>query len=439
MKPAAGGEETLQAKGDEVNRPQEELMEVVLAKENLRAAWLQVKANDGAAGIDGMSVGRTQEHLEVHWEKIEAKLRAGKYQPAGVRVVEIPKPQGGTRTLGIPTVTDRLIEQALGQVLSAIWEPHFSEHSYGFRPGRSAHGAVRAAQGYVSEGKEWVVDLDLKNFFDQVDHDILMRMVAERVRDKRVLKLIGRYLRAPMVQGRNEQVRVKGTPQGGPLSPLLANIYLDALDKELERRGLSFVRYADDIAIYVSSPRAAERILESVIEWLRIELKLEVNREKSGSGPTDQSSLLGFRIDRRSEVSVAPKAIEKLKSRVRECWDGRQSKTSNQLRDQWKQYIEGWWAYFRIAASLRDVRDLSPWIRRHIRKCFWLRWHGIEGRTNALKRLGVRGRGLQIAGASCKAWRMSVNGQLNTALSNRTLQRYGLVLPWDIAAPASNR
>ena len=439
MKPAAGGEELLQAKGDEVNRPQEELMEAVLAKENLRAAWLQVKANDGAAGIDGMDVGRTKEHLRMHWEQIEAKLWEGKYQPAGVRVVEIPKRQGGTRTLGIPTVTDRLIEQAFGQVLSAIWEPHFSEHSYGFRPGRSAHDAVRAAQGYVSEGKEWVVDVDLKNFFDQVDHDILMRMVAERVRDKRVLKLIGRYLRAPMVQGRSEQVRVKGTPQGGPLSPLLANVYLDAFDKELERRGLSFVRYADDIAIYVSSPRAAERILESVIEWLRKELKLEVNREKSGSGPTDQSSLLGFRIDRRSEVSVAPKAIAKLKSRVRECWRSCQSKTSNQLRDQWKQYIEGWWAYFRIATSVRTVKDLSPWIRRHIRKCFWLRWHSIAGRYNALRKLGVGGRGLLIAQSSSKAWRMAINGQVHTALSNRTLQRYGLVLPWEIAAPSSSR
>ena len=422
-----------------MNRPQEALMEAVLAKENLRAAWLQVKANDGAAGIDEMSVGRTKEHLRVHWEKIEAKLREGKYQPAGVRVVEIPKPQGGTRRLGIPTVTDRLIEQALGQVLSTIWEPHFSEHSYGFRPGRSAHDAVRAAQGYVSEGKEWVVDIDLKNFFDQVDHDILMRMVAERVRDKRVLQLIGRYLRAPVVQGRSEQVRVKGTPQGGPLSPLLANIYLDALDKELERRGLSFVRYADDIAIYVSSPRAAERILESVIEWLRKELKLEVNREKSGSGPTDQSSLLGFRIDRRCEVSVAPKAMEKLKSRVRECWRSCQSKTSNQLRDQWKQYIEGWWAYFRIATVLRPVRNLSSWIRRHIRKCFWLRWHSIAGRYNALKRLGISGRGLQIAYASSKAWRMALNGQMHTALSNRTLQRYGFVIPWEIATPASSR
>jgi Retron-type reverse transcriptase len=439
VKPAAGGEELLQAKGDEVNRPQEELMEAVLAKENLRAAWLQVKANDGAAGIDGMDVGRTKEHLRMHWEQIEAKLWEGKYQPAGVRVVEIPKPQGGTRTLGIPTVTDRLIEQAFGQVLSAIWEPHFSEHSYGFRPGRSAHDAVRAAQGYVSEGKEWVVDVDLKNFFDQVDHDILMRMVAERVRDKRVLKLIGRYLRAPMVQGRSEQVRVKGTPQGGPLSPLLANVYLDAFDKELERRGLSFVRYADDIAIYVSSPRAAERILESVIEWLRTELKLEVNREKSGSGPTDQSSLLGFRIDRRSEVSVAPKAIAKLKSRVRECWRSCQSKTSNQLRDQWKQYIEGWWAYFRIATNVRTVKDLSPWIRRHIRKCFWLRWHSIAGRYNALRKLGVGGRGLLIAQSSSKAWRMAINGQVHTALSNRTLQRYGLVLPWEIAAPSSSR
>jgi len=329
-----------------MNRLDENLLEALLGKGNLRAAWKQVKTNDGAAGIDGMGVNEAEKHLRQHWEKIEAKLRAGTYQPAAVRAVEIPKPQGGVRVLGIPTVIDRVIQQAVGQVLTEIWEPHFSVHSYGFRPGRSAHDAVKAAQKYVLEGKEWVADIDLKSFFDQVDHDILMRELSRRVRDKRVLRLIGRY-------------------------PLLANIYLDLLDQELERRSVSFVRYADDIAIYASSPRAAKRILESVIEWLRKELKLEVNLEKSGSGPSDQSTLLGFRIDREGEVGIAPKALEKLQRMVREKWNARQSKTSRELRDQWQRYIAGWWEYFRIATWLRDLTDLSGWIRRHMRKCFW--------------------------------------------------------------------
>src|SRR5579871_5478301 len=345
-------------------------IETVLGKENLKAAWSQVKANGGAAGVDGRSIERSEAYLREQWPRIEAALLAGRYKPEAVRAVAIPKPSGGERTLGIPTVLDRLIEQAIHQQLSPVWEPDFSEHSYGFRPGRSAHDAVRAAQKLVSSGKSWVIDIDLRSFFDRVNHDRLMQQVAQRVRDKRLLRLIGDYLRAPLQtnDGRREK-RTQGTPQGGPLSPLLANIYLDPLDKELERRGLSFVRYADDIAIFASSPRAAERVKASVIAWIEQHLKLEVNRDKSGSGPSDQGGLLGFRLYRDGRIGLAPKTLARLKTNVRELWDGQQSLTSEQLRDQWQRYIQGWWNYFALATWRREVEDLGRWIRRHMRKC----------------------------------------------------------------------
>lgn len=373
-------------------------LEEILTRENLTEAWLAVKANDGAPGVDGRDVEETKRHLKAHWEGIEAKLLGGEYQPGAVRAVEIPKASGGTRTLGIPNVQDRLIQQAIHQRLSPLWEAVFSEHSYGFRPNRSAHEAVRAAQGYIQGGKKWVVDIDLKSFFDEVNHDRLMRLVGEKVRDKHLMRLIGGYLRAPMqAADGSKQKRQKGTPQGGPLSPLLANIYLDELDKELEARGLSFVRYADDVAIFCASERAAARVLESVVNWIEKHLKVPVNREKSGSGPTDEGSLLGFRLHADGGIGISPKAVAKLKAEVRKLWDARQSLTSKQLRDQWRLYILGWWNYFKLADRLWDVRDLTGWIRRHIRKCFWLRWKTPRGRINALKRLGVKGRALGLA------------------------------------------
>lgn len=409
-------------------------LEAVLSAENLNAAWWAVKTNDGAAGVDGLDVEETKEHLRTHWKTIEAKLLGGSYRPAAVRAVAIPKASGGIRTLGIPNIQDRLIQQAIHQKLGPIWEREFSTHSYGFRANRSAHDAVRAAQGYIEAGKPWVVDIDLRSFFDEVNHDILMRRVAQKVRDKRLLRLIGDYLRAPMQtpDGR-KTARNKGTPQGGPLSPLLANIYLDPLDKELERRGLSFVRYADDIAIFTSSERAAQRVLEHVATWIEENLKVPVNRQKSGSGPTDQSALLGFRLYRDGRVGVAPQAIEKMKARVRELWDARQSLTSEQLRDQWRSYITGWWNYFKPATWRREVEDTSGWIRRHIRKCFWLRWKTPRGRIRALKRLGVRGRALGNGYCRAGAWRMARHPVMNQALCNRTLHRYGFVLPWTFA------
>jgi RNA-directed DNA polymerase len=422
------------AKGGGKKMLNEVTMERVVSPENMRAAHLAVKANGGAPGVDGMEVQEMEKHLHEHWEKIQSKLLEGRYQPAAVRAVEIPKASGGVRGLGIPTVLDRMIQQAIHQEMGPTFEEGFSENSYGFRPGRSAHDAVRAGQGFVASGKKWVVEIDLKSFFDQVNHDRLMTMIGRKVRDKRVLSLIGRYLRAEMQRGEgSREARGAGTPQGGPLSPLLANIYLDPLDKELEKRGVSFVRYADDITIFVSSPRSAERILESVVRWLKKELGLEVNREKSGTGPSDQSSLLGFRLYEDGKIGVSPKAVAKLKEEVKECWDARQSKSSRELREQWQNYIRGWWNYFQLADRRWEVKDLSGWMRRHMRKCFWQRWHHPRGRLNALKRLGVKGRVLGMAYSGLGAWAIARHWVMQQALKTNTLNQYGFILPWELA------
>ena len=406
-------------------------LEAVLGKDNLNAAWKAVKANRGAAGVDGRDISQTERYLQQEWTRIEAEILTGRYKPGAVRAVQIPKPNGGIRTLGIPNVVDRLIEQGIHQELSPLWETEFSEHSYGFRPGRNAHLAVSAAQGYIKAGKQWVVDIDLKSYFDEVNHDKLMAMVSRKVRDKRLLRLIGDYLRAPMqTTDGKQQPRSKGTPQGGPLSPLLANIYLDPLDKELEKRGLAFVRYADDIAIFVASERSAERVKASVIEWIEKHLKVPVNREKSRSGPSDQSGLLGFRLYPDGRIGVAPKAVDKLRDKVRELWDARQSLTSEQLREQWRRYILGWWNYFKLADWRREVENQTSWIRRHMRKCFWLRWHHPRGRLNALRRLGITGRALGLACCAKGAWAMARHWVVHRALSNATLARHGFIIPW---------
>ena len=409
-------------------------MEEVVEEANRSKALEAVKRNQGAPGIDHMQTTELEKHLQAHWEKIRAKLLAGTWVPSPVRRVEIPKPSGGTRKLGIPTVMDRLIQQMLLQVLTAIFEPKFSEHSYGFRPGRSAQDAVRAAQQYAQEGKDWVVDLDITKFFDQVNHDILMGRVGQTIRDKRVLHLIGKYLRrGAMVDGLVE-ASVEGTPQGGPLSPLLANIYLDALDKELERRGHSYCRYADDCNIYVGSQSAAERTLASVQAWIEKHLRLKVNAAKSGTGRVWERKFLGFRLDREKRIGVAPESIERFKAKVREMWRANQSRTSNQLRDGWGQYLRGWWGYFRLAEARQPIYRLEGWIRRHLRKCFWLRWHRADGRVRALQRLGLRGRMLKAAFSSRGAWHMARTGSVQTALSNAVLRRYGFLMPSDLAA-----
>jgi RNA-directed DNA polymerase len=372
-------------------------------------------------------------HLKRHWSKIRSKLLAGSYAVTPVRQVQIPKPNGGVRKLGIPTVLDRFIQQLLLQVLSPIFDPRFSESSWGFRPGRSAHDAVRATQGYALSGKNWVVDLDIEKFFDRVHHDILMRRIGEVIRDKRVLKLIGRYLRSGiLVEGVVIQ-QVEGTPQGGPLSPLLANIYLDPLDRELEKRGHSFCRYADDCNVYVGSEATAKRLIRTLPKWIEKHLRLRVNASKSGIGRTWERGFLGFRITREGKIEVAPDRIERFRVRVRQLWETRQSLTSQQLRDQWQRYLKGWWNYYRLAQWRRPVFDLEGWIRRHMRKCFWLRWHNWRGRLKALVRLGIQPSHARSANCSRGAWPMARHAVVNMALKNATLRRHGFLLPSDLA------
>lgn len=413
----------------------EDLMERVVTQENATAAWLAVKRNAGAPGIDGMTTQQLRDHVRQHWENIRSKLLAGTYVPSPVRRVEIPKPNGGgVRLLGIPTVLDRWIQQMLLQVLQAIFDPLFHANSYGFRPGRSAHDAVRAAQTYVQKGKDWVIDMDVTKFFDRVNHDILMARIAKTIRDKRVLRLIGRYLRAGVMAEGVVMASQEGTPQGGPLSPLLANIYLDALDQELERRGLAFSRYADDCNIYVSSQRAAQRVLSSITQWMAKHLRLEVNVAKSGTGRPWERKFLGFRINPQGKIEIAPTSVERFKTKVRELWRSCQSRTSDELRDNWRAYVRGWWGYFRLAQERQEIFGLEGWIRRHIRSCFWQRWHDWRGRKRHLRRLGLRGRLLKVAHSSKGAWPLARSPSLQTALSNAVLRRYGFLMPSDLAA-----
>jgi len=409
-------------------------MEEIMTEENRKRALEAVTRNKGAAGIDRMTTSELENHLQTHWEKIRAKLLEGSYVPSPVRRVEIPKASGGKRMLGIPTVQDRFIQQLLVQGLTPIFDPGFSEHSYGFRPGRKAQDAVEAAQRYAREGKDWVVDLDITKFFDHVNHDILMGRIAGVIRDRRVLRLIGKFLRRGAMVDGVVTASVEGTPQGGPLSPLLANIYLDALDQELDQRGHSYSRYADDCNIYVSSQAAAERTLGSVRNWIETHLRLKVNEAKSGTGRVWERKFLGFRLSRELQVGIAPESIERFKAKVREMWRGNQSRSSEELRDHWRSYVRGWWSYFRLAEDRAAIFRLEGWIRRHIRKCFWLRWHSQQGRERRLRELGLTGRLLKVAESSQGAWRIARTGSLQKALSNAVLKLRGFVMPSDLAA-----
>jgi group II intron reverse transcriptase/maturase len=411
----------------------EELMEQLVGLKNSAEALAAVKRNRGAAGIDGMPAGQLGDHVAEHWESLRAKLLAGEYVPSPVRRVEIPKPNGGTRLLGIPTVQDRWVQQMLLQVLQPIFDPGFSPNSHGFRPGRSAHDAVRAAQGHILKGKNWVVDMDITRFFDRVNHDLLMTRIGKTIRDKRILRLIGRYLRAGVMINGVVQESGEGTPQGGPLSPLLANIYLHALDEELEARGLAFCRYADDCNIYVGSQRAAERVLAQMRQWIGKELRLEVNAKKSGAGRPWERKFLGFRISAAGRIEAAPASLERFKEKVRELWNSRQSLTSEELRDRWCAYVRGWWGYYRLAEQRRPIFRLEQWIRRHIRACFWDRWHDWRGRLRHLRALGVSGRGLKMAHSSLGAWRASLAPSVQAALNNTTLRKHKFLLPSELA------
>ncbi|HJY90833.1 MAG TPA: group II intron reverse transcriptase/maturase [Candidatus Acidoferrum sp.] len=413
----------------------EQLMEQAVERENRVEALRAVVRNGGSPGIDRMTVKELKEHVAKHWESIREKLLAGNYTPSPVKRVDIPKPGGGTRMLGIPTVMDRFVQQLLLGVLQPIFEPRFSEHSYGFRPGRGAHDAIKAAQKYVQEGKEWVVDIDISKFFDHVNHDILMAKIGAVIRDKRVMRLIGRYLRAGIMSEGVVVAREEGTPQGGPLSPMLANVYLDALDKELEGRGLGFCRYADDCNIYVGSQQAAQRVMEKIVGWIEEKLRLKVNPDKSAAGKVWERKFLGFRINPEGQIEVAPQSLQRFKDKVRKLWRSCQSLRSVELRERWCAFVRGWWGYFRQAEATRPVFRLEPWIRRQMRKCFWQRWHDKKGRRKRLQQLGIRGQELKIASSGRGAWRVAKTPTLHRALSNKTLRRYGFLLPSELAGP----
>jgi len=409
-------------------------MEAVVSEENLERALRAVVRNKGAAGIDKMTVAELAEHFAANRERIVAKLVAGRWTPSPVKRVEIPKAGGGVRRLGIPTVMERLVQQALLQVLGPIFEAGFSERSYGFRAGRRAQDAVRAAQGYVEAGKSWVVDIDIERFFDTMNQDLLMARVAKVIRDKRILRLIGRYLRAGALDGGEWEPSETGTPQGGPLSPLLGNIYLDPLDRELERRGLSFCRYADDCNIYVSSEAAAERVLGSIGDWIERHLRLRVNRAKSGRGRPWERQFLGFAIDREGRITIAERSLQRYKQKVRELWRGSQSLTSAELRDRWRRWLQGWWGYYRLAENRKRLTWLEGWTRRRIRNCFWLRWHDTAGRRNALRKLGVSERLLRVVATRRGSWFMSRNAVMQQGLSNARLKQHRFLVLSQLAS-----
>lgn len=412
----------------------ESLMDAIVEPINLQNAQEAVRRNKGCAGIDGKSIAETEQHWQQHGAQIEEKLRAGTYIPTPLRGMKIAKANGGERLLGIPTVQDRIIQQAVQQILTNEFDRSFSQHSYGYRAGHSAQQAVLMARSYVREGKSWVVDIDISAFFDEVNHDILLHQVSRKIEDKSVLGLIRRYLKTGiMIDGRVER-REKGTPQGSPLSPLLANIYLDQLDKELEKRGLSFCRYADDIRIYVSSERSAQRVLESLTAWIAKHLKLSVNQDKSGTGRPWERQFLSFQITADGEIVIATKAIEGYKAKVRSLWNARQSLTSKQLVKQWREYSVGWWNYFKLASNRVNIEGLAGWTRRHMRKCFWLRWHNKKGRLKALRRLGAKPHHLKMASCSLGAWRVARSQVLHYVLRNATLRRYGLYVPSELSA-----
>lgn len=410
-------------------------MEKAVSASNWEQALGAVIRNQGAPGPDGMTVQQLEQHLVVHGETIRRRLLEGRYQPGAAKRRDIPKPNGGTRPLSIPNVQDRFVGQLLLGVLQPLFERSFSEHSYGFRPGRSAQQAVEAARAHVKEGYTWVVDMDITQFFDRVNHDLLMHRLGKTVKDKRVMKLIGAFLRAGVIMPDGLHVRSEeGTPQGGPLSPLLANIYLDALDRELEKRGLRYVRYADDCNIYVRSEAAAQRVLTGLTQWIAHHLRLEVSPTKSGTGRPWERKFLGFVILMTLMIGIAPKSLARFEDRTRELWDARQPLTSTELRDQWRSYVRGWWAYYRLAEDRGALFGREPWIRRHIRKCFWTRWHNAAGRLTALQRLGVPAHRARKAAYSRRgAWRMARHAAMHEALSNARLRRHQLLLPSDLA------
>jgi RNA-directed DNA polymerase len=401
----------------------------VWQRENLYQALHRVESNRGAPGVDGMTVEELRSYLKTTWPGIRAALDEGRYRPSPVRRVMIPKPDGGERQLGIPTVVDRFIQQAVAQALTPLFEPLFSRHSYGFRPGRSAHDAVRQAQGYVAEGYDWVVDIDLERFFDRVNHDMLMARVARVVRDKRVLKLIRAYLESGvMVEGVVMETE-EGTPQGGPLSPLLANILLDDLDKELEKRGHRFVRYADDCNIYVQTRRAGERVMKSIGQYLEQKLKLKVNRQKSKVDRATKVQLLGFSFQKYKgevRIRVASKSVGRYREKIRALTRRTRAGKLEDIIQAINRYTRGWVGYFRLADTPSIFADLDSWLRRRLRQMVWKRWKRGRTRYRELVALGVPRTRAALGAVGQSPWHMSKTPVVNEALSNAYWRKLGL-------------
>jgi len=403
--------------------------EAVFERENMQTALKRVESNKGAAGVDGMKVEDLGGYLKKHWLEVREALESGKYRPSPVRRVEIPKPDGGVRQLGIPTVQDRLIQQAIAQVLSPMFEQVFSPNSYGFRPGRSAHQAIQKSQEYIRAGYDWVVDIDLEKFFDRVNHDILMARVVRVVKDKRVLKLIRAYLESGMMVNGIVMDTEEGTPQGGPLSPLLSNIILNELDKELEERGHKFVRYADDCNIYVKTQRAGERVLEGVKQYLEKGLKLKVNPQKSKVERVTRAKFLGFSFWKRKGdvyIRIANRTKERFMEKIRHLTKRTRAGKLEDVVGNINRYVIGWTAYYRMATTPSVYKELDEWIRRRLRQILWKRWKRGTTRYRELVRLGVPKERAALGAVGTSPWRMSRTPVIHEALSNAYWRNAGL-------------
>jgi RNA-directed DNA polymerase len=415
-------------------------MEAVVDPDNMQRAWNQVRGNRGAPGPDGITLAEFPEWVRPRWPAIRQQLLDGTYRPEPVRRKTVTKPDGGERLLGIPNVLDRLIQQAILQVLTPVFDPGFSESSHGFRPGRSAHGAAKQVQRIIRRGYRFAVDMDLSKFFDRCQHDVLMSRVSRKVRDPRLLRLIGRYLRAGVMVEGVLHASEEGTPQGGPASPFLANILLDDLDKELERRGLPFVRYADDFVIFTKSRRAAERVFRSVNRYLTQHLRLVVNETKSRIVEADGVEYLGFVFrGRRATINVSEKNIRKFKRRIRELTGRSRGISTERRMSELRNYLRGWMGYFGLAAQLKLFDHLDQWIRRRLRMCYWKRWRWTRTRRRELIRLGVpRRQAIRHARSRKGPWHMAKSIATGVGLNNAWLEAQGLLslkILWAQLAP----
>src|SRR3974390_1068282 len=428
-----GGREDIEphSVGNEPERPANtsRIMEEVCERTNLKEALRQVRSNKGSAGVDGMTVDQLGDYLKQHWPAIREQLLNGTYEPKPVRRGEIPKPDGGVRKLGIPSVLDRFIQQAVLQVLQRRWDRTFSEHSYGFRPGRSAHQAVAQAQQYLAEGHRWCVDLDLEKFFDRVNHDKLMGQIAKRIEDKRLLKLIRAFLNAGVMENGLVSPSVEGTPQGGPLSPLLSNLVLDELDRELERRGHRYLRYADDCNIYVRSQRAGQRVMKGVTRFITHKLKLKVNEAKSAVARPHERKLLGFSFSAGPALKrmIAPKAVERFKHRIRDTTRRAKGVSMETTIAELAPYLRGWRGYFGFCETPEGLIYLTRWVRLRLRAALWRQWRTPRRRRAALLALGVRPRlAPNPAGSGRGPWYLARAKALSVGLSNAHFKSLGL-------------